>query len=428
MNDDSREQIIRLRNKGWTFPQIAEELDLHPEAARSAYRRYEVSSEQRADGEDPDDKQPEEQQAPQFKEIKNGLAAEASSYNGTITSLEKLLEACDYYTNGYDKLWRIKNHVVNVWGNNWQVKAWFEPRAEYPVESAVNDLIDKLKRHAPNYNPPKSIGVGGEYLFVPSLYDAHFNKLSADGSYTLKVAVDTFKSAGETMIARALSLQMPIKRVLFVIGQDALHTDNLKSTTTYGTWVESADAQRKSIDAVCEAVIHVTEQLATVAPVDVVTVEGNHDRYSTYWLGKVVSAWFKNHPYVKVDELYQGGNAAPRKYYQFGNVLLGLDHGNSVKPEQLALTMAYEAKEQWANTTYREFLRGHFHKRTELFHRVIDEKGVNIRVLPALCPPDEWHLMKGFVGSQRAADALFYHYEHGPAGTFPVFIDELGIK
>ena len=209
------------------------------------------------------------------------------------------------------------------------------------------------------------------------------------------------------------------------MGQDALHADNLIGTTTHGTWMDIAAAQRRGINAVCEAVIDATETFATVAPVKVITIEGNHDKYSTYWLGKVINAWFRDHPHVTVDETYTNGDAAPRKYYKFGNVLLGLDHGNNVKPEHLALTMAVEAPEQWAATKYREFLRGHFHKRLTLFHQIVGEKGVNIRVLPALCPSDEWHLMKGFIGNERAADALFYHEEYGQAGMFPVFVDEL---
>lgn len=368
-----------------------------------------------------------EPQEPVFNVSDTG--ATASSSGASIQSLEELLDACGYYRDGLDKFWRVRRHVANVWESgdhqNWQVKAWFELREEYALEAAVDDIIDRLSEYVPKYELVKALDHSGEYLFVPSLYDAHFGKRSIDSKYTLGAAVKNYEAAGKAMIARAMSLDMSIKRILFVVGQDALHVDNLVGTTTAGTVMDVAAGQRKAIDAVIRAVTYVIEQLANIAPVDVVTVEGNHDQYSTYWLGKVVAAWFKNHQNVFVDAMYDSGDPAPRKYYQFGNNLLGLDHGNNVKPADLALIMATEAPKLWADTEYREFLRGHFHRQMNLYHQVIEERGVNIRVLPALCPPDEWHVMKGFIGSQRAADALFYHYEHGPAGMFPVFVDEL---
>lgn len=402
-----------------------------------------------------EDRESEEPQEPVFNESPDGKTATAIVTGEHIKTLEGLLEACGYYSNGLDKIWRVDRHTVGksamgrkhkavdlTWKDgrmdgyvhdtgdwnqveNWNVKAWFVPREEYPLEAAVDDILKHLEGHVPKYEVVKALDHSGEYLFVPSLYDAHFNKGSIDGEYTLEAAVKNYEAAGKAMIARALSLNMGIKRILFVVGQDALHIDNLMGMTTAGTWMDVAAGQRKAIDAVIRAVTYVIEQLANIAPVDVVTIEGNHDRYSTYWLGQVVAAWFKNHPSVTVDKMYDDGTPSPRKYYKFGNNLLGLDHGQDVKPEQLALIMATEAPQYWADTEYREFLRGHFHRRVNLYHQAIEEKGVTIRVLPALCPSDEWHVMKGFIGSKRAADALFYHYEHGPAGTFPVFIDEL---
>lgn len=377
----------------------------------------------------------------------SGRGATASSNSSKIKSLEDLLKAC----NADLSMWRVKHHIVNVWEmgrkhkvvdlswkrgtatgfvkddgdwnqvQNWQVKAWFEPRREYPVDKAVDNIISRLSNYVPNYSEViKPLEIKGEYLFVPSIYDAHVNKMSHDGSYTLKQAVNDFKATGIAMVSRALAMKLPIERIMFVVGQDALHADNLMGQTTHGTWLEVADSQRRAVDALCEALVNVIEQFAQIAPTEVIAVESNHDRYSVYWLGKFLSAWFKDHPHVSVDS-----SQGPRKYYRFGKVLLGLDHGDKQKPSDLALTMAVESPENWAKTKYREFLRGHFHKQTNMFHQVIEEKGVVIRVLPALCPPDEWHNVRGFIGNHRAADALFYHREHGPAGNFPVFVDDL---
>lgn len=389
---------------------------------------------------------PDNKEGVNFTIDQTGKGATARSNSKKIKSLDDLLEAC----NADLSMWRVKHHIINVWEmgrkhkivdlawengaatgfvkddgdwnqvQNWQVKAWFEPRKEYPISKAIDGIISRLSGHIPDYSKAKPFEIKGEYLFVPSIYDAHINKMSYDGSYTLKQAAKDFKATGTAMVSRALAMRLPIKKIMFVVGQDALHADNLVGQTTYGTWMEVADSQRRAVDSLCDALVFVIEQFAQIAPTEVIAVESNHDRYSVYWLGKFLSAWFKDHPHVSVDS-----SPGPRKYYRFGKVLLGLDHGDKQKPADLALTMAVEAPEDWAKTKYREFLRGHFHRQTNMFHQVVEEKGVVVRVLPALCPPDEWHKQRGFIGNHRAADALFYHYEHGPAGSFPVFVDEL---
>jgi hypothetical protein len=391
------------------------------------------------------DANPEEEYV-NFEINRRGDGATASSNSKKIKTLEALLEACKADMS----VWRVKHHIVNVfemgrkhkivdiswkdgraegfvkdtgdWNQiqNWQVKAWFEPRREYPIDKAIDDIIARIDNYKPDYSKIKPLEISGDYLFVPSIYDAHINKLSYDGGYTLKQAVKDFKAACSAMVSRAIVMQMPIKKILFVVGQDALHADNLAGQTTHGTWMDVADNQRRAVDGLCDALTFAIEQFAKIAPTEVIAIESNHDKYSVYWLGKFLSAWFKNHPHVTVDS-----SMGPRKYFRFGKVLLGLDHGDKQKPADLALTMAVESPENWAKTKYREFLRGHFHKQTSMLHQVNEEKGVVIRVLPALCPPDEWHVIRGFIGNHRAADGLFYHYEHGPAGNFPVFIDEL---
>ncbi len=356
-----------------------------------------------------------------FTETDTG--AVAHSVSNRIRTLDGLLEACEVDTG----MWHVDRHVVNKWEvfategglvELIQVKAWLSRRQEYPVEAAVDAAIARLAERAPRYKAAKPLRVSGDYLFVPNLYDAHFNK-RANG-YTIGEAGRDFKAAGDALIARVQALGMPIRRILLPTGHDALHADNLLGTTTKGTWVELAADQRDAIDALVDAYVHLIEQLAEVAPVDVVTVESNHDRYSTYWLGKLLSAWFRQHPRVTVD-----ADKGPRKYYRFGRVLLGLEHGDTVKPADLALTMAVECPDGWAASEYREWLRGHIHKQQQMYRVATEERGVNVRVIPALCPPDEYHILAGYVGNHRAAEGLFYHAEHGPAGSFPVFVDEL---
>ena len=459
MGNVGREAYEYKIRTGATWAEVEERFGISRKTARSYYEdeglpppsevRKQNHAESIPDIEGPelDEDTPPKDEADTFGFRVDGLGATGYAQGKRIRSLEQL--KANILANGGDlDPWRVKQHVVNVWEMgrkekvvditwqdgvatgfvkdtggwsnkaNWQVKAWFVPREDYPLAEAVDDIMARLLAHSPRYDPPAPVYSDGAHLSVWSLFDAHFGKRSADGSYTLAQAKTDFMRAGERIAEEVQTLNKPIRRILLPIGQDALHADNLAGTTTKGTWVEIAADMRDAIDALTEALVYVVEVAATIAPVDLLAIEDNHARFSSYWLGKFAEAWFRNHPRVTVDAM-----RAPRKYYQFGKVLLGIDHGDNVKAQDLALKMAIEAPQMWAETEHREWLRGHLHKRAGMYHPANEESGVMVRWLPALCPADEWHVMKGFIGNHRAAEGLFYHADYGPAGSFPVFVD-----
>jgi len=381
----------------------------------------------------------------QFKD--HGHKAEAYSTSDRIKSLDQLLAACDADISK----WNVTRYVVNVWEMGrkkkyvdltwnsgvmdgyvndtgdwqltdlWQVKAWFEPRKEEPYEKALIKLIEDVKQYAPQYDLPKAKYADGEYLLVPNIYDAHFGKRVkyGNGGYTLEQAQHDFVEAARGIVARALSAGNAIGRIMFPIGHDLLHVDSLFDKTTYGTWVDTSSDLRDSIDAACSAATQAIEIFANVAPVDVIPVEGNHDRLQTYWLSKYLNAFFSNHDRVTVKELKM-----ERQYYQWGKVGLGLTHSGN-KPVELATLFPVEARKMWADIEWSEWLTGHFHKERGALYAVDSIRGTVVRTIPALCDTDNYHSLHLFVGQHRAAEAMFYHKENGPAGIFPVFVSEL---
>jgi hypothetical protein len=302
----------------------------------------------------------------------------------------------------------------------WQVKVWFAEREEKPFEDVFESFIQRLEGAAPTYvsikpNPPE-----GDFLFVPCIFDAHFGELDTTRSYTIEQANKDYKDANAALVSRVLSLGMRISRVLLPLGNDALHVDNLHGTTTRGTRQDTSADIRDAIDALFDACSVQVEQLVSVAPVDIVVIEGNHDRLLSYCLGKFLEARFSKHPDITVD-----ARRGPRKYYQHGKNMIGMEHGDRLSPERLVSVMAVEAPKMWGTSTYREMLRGHFHRKQEVYYAATEEHGVMIRTIPALSPTYEWLKVMGFVGANRAAEGLFYQENNGPGGAFPVFINEV---
>lgn len=299
------------------------------------------------------------------------------------------------------------------------ITAWFVPREEKPFEDVLDRLIAKFKEEY-KPKPIKKNYPKGEYLFIPAILDAHIGRRDKTSTYTVERAASEFVLTGEALISRALALGMPIDRILFPVGNDLLNADNLIGQTTKGTWQEMSAAQTDAVDAAVFCCRSMIDRLMDIAPVDVVLVPDNHGRYSTYLIGKVLEAAYETSKYVTIDN-----RPKPRIYYPYGRTLIGMEHGDQVKEDKLALLMASEAKEMWGSTEYKVFLRGHFHKSKELYQSTSDDTSVSIITFPAFCPPDRWEEYMGFVGKHRAAEARFFHKEHGPAGMFPVFVDEI---
>lgn len=97
-----------------------------------------------------------------------------------------------------------------------------------------------------------------------------------------------------------------------------------------------------------------------------------------------------------------------------------MTHGNEEKSTDLAALMAIEAPEKWGLSKYREWLTGHLHKRSTMYHMINEQYGVTTRIMPSLCDSDSWHILKGFVGNHRIAEGLIY--------SFRGFEDQLGVN
>ena len=359
-----------------------------------------------------------------------GETAEATSTDSArITTLEQLLAAGKVDA----RVWKTKRWTLNKWDMGakqddgsiatqelFQVKAYLERRQDESAVDVLADLLAQIRAASPVVPAPKrATWAAGSFLLVPGIADVHFGKRSADGAWTLEHAVADFHATVDALIARVTALGIQVERVMFPVGNDALHVDSLSGATTKGTLVETSISPKQAAQAALDAYIYAIERLADLAPVDAVVIPGNHDALSGYTLGLAVWARFHNDKRVTVDK-----SDAPRKYYQHGQTLIGMAHGDSIKAAMLPTLMATEAKDKWSACSHYEWLLGHFHRAMTMYQPITSDKGVTVRVLPALCPADTWHTMRGFL-ADRAAEALLYHREHGPAGTFPVFVDEI---
>ena len=223
-----------------------------------------------------------------------------------------------------------------------------------------------------------------------------------------------------------------IKQFVVCLGNDILHTDNGKTTTsgtpqdTHGTWFEAFRMAR-------QLYITMIEELVPHADVLLVHIPCNHAWRSAYALSEVVAAHFHKHPHITsmVTERH-------RKYVVYGQNLIMFTHGDGAKEKDLHWHMATESKEAWSKTRFRYAYLGHLHHsirkvkghqdvRTEkdligvteivTGHYQVPDEDVNIQYVRSQSSSDSWHHKSGYT-SMPATEAFLHHPEFGNVARF----------
>ena len=273
----------------------------------------------------------------------------------------------------------------------------------------VESLKEEAQSDAKVYPPVEHLFKQTGNLLEIHIPDLHAGKLSWGDetgweNYDLSLAVKAFEDALTALIARTSSYTF--EKVLLIVGNDILHSDNAIGTTTAGTQLDVDGRFQRTFVIVRKMIANAVERLRLMAPVTVKMVSGNHDQLSVWHLGDSLECQFHNCPDVEIDN-------APtlRKYVQWGKVMLMFTHGNCGRLNDYPLVMAVEQPVMFGATEYREAHTGDKHQL-----KVQELHGVRVRISPALCPPDAWHAANNFVGNVRSAEAFVWNKEEGLVG------------
>lgn len=373
---------------------------------------------------------------PQKQAVMTGLDRNGSSYveakGPQITTLRELLDAglvdddlIKYAITGYKRN-KWDTHIRDADGNivcvtNWQVKASFGLRKKVEgIRQLQREVIEDIRKVAGSY-PPKytrraSKEVEDGHLLEIGLFDLHLGNLSwheeTGEDWDIGIAAEVFRSAIE-MIADRASQMYAIDKILFPIGNDFFHADSKENKTTAGTQMDLDTRFVKMYRTGVALQRWAIDLLRQIAPVEVIVVPGNHDELTSFFLGEMLSGIYEG-----VDDVEILNSPMLRKYYRYGETLIGFTHGCHEPNHKLPNLMAAEAKELWGQTTFREFHIGHVHHRkgSRFLAEYEDLEGVMIRALPSLTATDDWHRQKGWSSAVRAAEAYVYHPEHGLVG------------
>lgn len=317
------------------------------------------------------------------------------------------------YATGQDLAGTMTSHVLreNVKLKKRLATTKFEEEARSAArEIKVREEIESLKEQAKAaaHTPVKitrPATLTGNMLEV-NIPDAHFGKMAwgvetGYENYDVKIAQATYMRAVANLIERTSHIKYD--EIVYVVGNDLLNSNDSENKTAHGTIVTTDGRYHKTFWKVRATVVETIEQLRKLAPVKVVMVYGNHDTLSSWHLGDSLESYFH-----KYDDVTIENNPTYRKYVEFGQNMIMLTHGDKAKREDYPMIMATEQPQMWSRTKFREAHCGHTHET-----KVQEKHGVRVRVLPALCPPDDWHAENGYVGNHRSAEAYTWNKTEG---------------
>lgn len=337
-----------------------------------------------------------------------------------IKTLDDLISVCQIDM----EVWDVERYIVNKWevGSQvdgqilveplFQVKAWLKKNQQVSEMNRLRiEMTNELKSYAFKYPLMSYDKFDKGQLLEINIFDLHFGKLcwglETGDNYDTKIARKRFLNAISSIISRVEGYD--IKRIVFPIGNDFFNSDNSRNTTTNLTPQDEDLRWQKTYKAGRQLLIEGIDMLQTIAPVDVVVVQGNHDFERSFYVGDAMDCWYNNNENVSVDN-----NANPRKHYKFGDCLITYTHGNNEKIADLPLLVASEVPTLWAKTKYREIHVGHLHHKKEIkFLATQENKGITIRYMRSLSGTDAWHNLKGYKGGIQACEAFIWDEKEG---------------
>lgn len=236
-------------------------------------------------------------------------------------------------------------------------------------------------------------------IFSPA--DAHLHKAWADGRGFDRVYQDLIDTTDD-LAARVLQRGRP-DRVVLVLGNDWSHIDTPSGATTRGTPQDVDGLPGAPLVAQgYEVAAEIIDRLRRLGPVEVIIVPSNHGEWSDYHLHAGLRFGYRNEPDVKI--LY---GAEHRQYLRYGENLIGLEHGDGPREQDLPLIMATEARRLWGETSYHYWLTAHRH------HLKEQDLGAIVMQAPSLSGTDRWHSKKGYVTAQRANICYIFDKKRG---------------
>ncbi len=300
------------------------------------------------------------------------------------------------YEKAYEKA-EIKQDRIDA--DKWR-------KQEYTLNLIDEAIVEHMTDFNKNYKGPKKLPVIKEEGFMLEIpvVDLHLGKLAwspeTGENYDYKIARDRYYNVIDDILMRAK--KRTIEKILFPISNDFFHFDTTTQTTTAGTPMDSDMRWPKLYSVGVEMLVKTIDQCRMIAPVECLLIPGNHDKMTGYYAINYLYAWYRNEDNIEIHV-----DPKTRKYFEYGNSLIGFSHGDKEK-NRIWGNMSVEEPEAWSRTKYREWHLAHEHSESSR-----EAHGIILRRLSSVTGTDAWHYEMGYIGAIAKQQTFLWDKEKG---------------
>lgn len=273
------------------------------------------------------------------------------------------------------------------------------------LEDFKKQLIEDLKEFSPSF--PKITRTTGKdgHLLVIDPADVHIGKLcdafETGEDYNSQIAVQRVLDGVQGILDKSAGFN--IDKILFIGGNDILHIDTPRRTTTSGTPQDTDGMWYRNFLIAKQLYVEILEKLIGVADVHFTFNPSNHDYTNGFFLADVIKTWFKD-----CDNITFDCSINHRKAFMYGRNLIATTHGDGAKHGDLPILLATEFPQYWADTKHRYVYTHHVHHKTSK-----DYIGVTVESLRSPSGTDSWHHRNGYAHVPKAVEGFLHHKDFG---------------
>ena len=346
----------------------------------------------------------------------------------TTQQLLEFRRHCDENGLPFD-LWRA------FWHKTGQYSSFFvNKEAQEAHQKNIDEFFARLKKASPKV---KAKQLPSNNLAIFANFDVHIGKhcelLRTGHDYHPDKAISQVIEG--QMALYEMCKPFKVTDILLPLGNDIVHVDNNRNTTTSGTPQDSQGSVESQMMLAAELYIKTINWLAKKHNVWLCHVHSNHDRVSGWSVSEMVRHYYLGNKNPRVHAGVGNFSQTHRKYFVFGNSLIMFHHGEMRKEERLLGLIKSEANAGLAQTNRVYVYQGDTHHKTVSKRGVATEqtekdhsgltviqsgKGavnqMHVETVRSPSPPDDWHARSGYYNFPSIE--VFLHNEYSQFARF----------
>lgn len=258
-------------------------------------------------------------------------------------------------------------------------------------------------------------------LTVYPLGDPHIGLLShgkeTGDDWDLKIAEETFLPLFHNLVTVAPASD----ECLIIDLGDFWHYDGMEQRTMRSGHKVDADGRPSKMVQVGFRIMlmMIRSALQIHKHVHVKIMPGNHDDLGSIFLRVGLYHVFENDPRVTID---QSPNVF--QFFDWGQNLIGIHHGDKCKMQQLPMVMAADQQESWGSSKFRHWYVGHFHNDSSWVNNGKEYQGCKVETFRTIVGNEGYAHEAGY-RSDQDGKAIVLHKDFGEIERYTVNISQL---